>query len=426
MAIIAIVEAYPYATICGGDAVYLERLRDHLRSQGHSLASFVTDVSRGRTSPLLRLHHTPGTGQRWRVRRALPLGGGRYLALAPTLLLNAVRRMGGLHPIDDGPGEDEARWLVRQLRRLAPDVTILAFGACAFSDALTRSGFEVAALRGFLVETENRLGDGEQTTRPLPPRHDAELAPARFVAFNNKGDAEAYSARTGREAAVVGMSFPRRAGPAIDAGPTLLFVGAATACNQASLTWFLDQCWPTIIARVPDAQLRVVGKVAGMFGSGLPSGVRAIGPVADLANEYVSARLVIVPLVSGSNGVKTKVVEALSFGRPIVTTSLGTEPAYREQLGGGMTVADEPDAFAAAVITLLRDKAAGNRAAAAATALFDRLYSDQAAYGSIDRFVARMVHAARPELGSHMEAAPVSPVVAWLDGGIAPTKDVMG
>ena len=82
--------------------------------------------------------------------------------------------------------------------------------------------------------------------------------------------------------------------------------------------------------------------------------VRVTGYVsdADLAELYGKSRVAIVPLRFGA-GVKGKVVEALSYGLPLVTTQIGAQGI--PGLAGIVPVHDEPAHIAAAVKRLLMD-----------------------------------------------------------------------
>jgi glycosyltransferase involved in cell wall biosynthesis len=387
MASIAIVEAYPYATIRGGDAVYLDRLRHYLLSCGNDVTSLVTDTSRGRGNPFVRLHGRLPAGHRWQVRGAIRLAPGLYLSIGARFLGNVARRLARRKVADGDPTIAEGNWLLRQVVRTSPDVVILAFGACAFARSLRGTGSRIAALRGFLAEVELRLdGDGRPADDLVTARYD-ELASADFVAFNNKVDAASYNDATGRPASVVGMSFPRKASVRPASQPILLFVGAATSCNSESLQWFLDRCWNDVLDAVPEAQFRIVGSVAAVLPSPLPRNVVAAGVVDDLDAEYGAAQVVVAPLVSGSSGVKTKVVEGLSHGRALVTTSLGIEPDDRQRIESGLRVADDPASFTHDVVRLLTDAPMRAELEAGAIRLFDTLYSEESAYSSLKRFI---------------------------------------
>lgn len=411
MARVAIVEAYPYATVIGGDGVYIDRLRSYLLDRGHEVISIVTDTARGRANPILRFHGKESGAHSWLVRAAVRVGKRTYLSLLPAMILNAGRRLCGARPGDGDPQRAEQVWLAAALRRLDPDYVMLAFGACAFAESLSQGRAVIIALRGFLAEVEHRLVGARQANEALVAERDAELAAADLATFNNNADVLAYFERTGREAVCVGMGFPRRPLTSASGEPIVLFVGAATACNLESLRWFLDLCWPRILQDVPSARLHVVGSSGPVLPKPIPAGVVIIGEVDDLSDEYAKAHIVVAPLVSGSSGVKTKVVEALSYGRALVTTMLGIEAGDREHIAAGLVIADDAHDFAAAVTGLLTDPVRRMNMEVAAATLFDAHYSSDAAYAPLRAYMDwRSVGSAVEPASSMPLRSPLAPL----------------
>ena len=131
-----------------------------------------------------------------------------------------------------------------------------------------------------------------------------------------------------------------------------LFVGSYVDHNVVGLNWFLETVWPIILARDPDATLHVCGEVCksvtGQFGQ-----VRLLGRVENLDEEYGAAEVCLVPLHVGS-GLKIKLVQALSYGRVCVSTSVGVQ-GLPEIGQAGVSVADTATDFADAVHALLSD-----------------------------------------------------------------------
>jgi glycosyltransferase involved in cell wall biosynthesis len=86
-------------------------------------------------------------------------------------------------------------------------------------------------------------------------------------------------------------------------------------------------------------------------------GVAVFANVTDveLAAAYGRARVAVVPLRCGA-GVKLKTVEALRAGTPLVTTTVGAQGL--SGLSSVAAVQDDPAAFAAAVVALLRNDTA--------------------------------------------------------------------
>lgn len=98
--------------------------------------------------------------------------------------------------------------------------------------------------------------------------------------------------------------------------PYLLFVGGGFYANIDGVRWFARTVAPRISITV-----KVVGRgmeaLAGEF-TALPN-VELVGEVDDLAPWYVGAALVVAPILDGS-GMKTKVAEAMMFGKHVAGT----------------------------------------------------------------------------------------------------------
>ncbi|NJB86679.1 glycosyltransferase involved in cell wall biosynthesis [Lewinella marina] len=97
----------------------------------------------------------------------------------------------------------------------------------------------------------------------------------------------------------------------------LLFVGGAFYANVQAARWLA-----TAISQMPNVKLTVVGK--GFDGvSGLnKDNVSVYGFVDSLDPFYNSCDVVTNPIFSGS-GMKTKVAEAMYYGKPILSTEMG-------------------------------------------------------------------------------------------------------
>ena len=131
-----------------------------------------------------------------------------------------------------------------------------------------------------------------------------------------------------------------------------LFVGSNSQHNSCGLQWFLENVWLQIVQKVPHSSLHVCGSVCDSI-RGTFTNVRFLGRVKDLKPEYSAAEVCLVPLLAGS-GLKIKLVEAMSYGRACVSTSVGIQ-GLPEIVGKTVIQADSIDDFANAVQTLLTD-----------------------------------------------------------------------
>lgn len=139
--------------------------------------------------------------------------------------------------------------------------------------------------------------------------------------------------------------------------------------NEDGIEWFCDAVLPLIRRQVPDASLAIVGRNPTARIRSLASriaGVEVTGTVPDVRPYLERAGVLIVPLRIGG-GTRLKIYEGMAMARPTVSTTIGAEGlpvSHQDEL----LIADQPAAFADAVVSLLRDPVAaaalGDRAAA--------------------------------------------------------------
>lgn len=134
----------------------------------------------------------------------------------------------------------------------------------------------------------------------------------------------------------------------------VVLLGSNNRMNQHGLAWFVANVWPGVLASVPSARLLVYGPLSSTDACRGPQ-VEAEGFAPHVSTAYARARVVITPLLAGS-GLKIKTVEALAYGRAVVSTSVGAE-GLENAPRGAFVVADDPKDFAREVVSFLRDRA---------------------------------------------------------------------
>lgn len=139
----------------------------------------------------------------------------------------------------------------------------------------------------------------------------------------------------------------------------LLFVaGFAHPPNVDAARWLVNAIMPRVWEKHPDVRLSLVGSNPTVEVMGLQEErVEVTGFVedAELARRYAQARVAVVPLRFGA-GVKSKVVEALQQGVPLVTTSVGAQGLAG--VNAVCSLSDDEEGMASHLLALLEDDAA--------------------------------------------------------------------
>jgi polysaccharide biosynthesis protein PslH len=146
--------------------------------------------------------------------------------------------------------------------------------------------------------------------------------------------------------------FPRRKSD--PGGQVIGFFGNISwGANLDAAKWFVDHILPKVWEKWPSAQFRIIGPGSGQVASGRRDPRIVCRGPSHIPHAMEDAAIGVVPVISGT-GVRLKLLEMLSLGVPVVTTSLGA-------LGTGcvhgkqVLIADDADSFSAAVVSLLGD-----------------------------------------------------------------------
>ncbi|MBL8565386.1 MAG: glycosyltransferase [Hyphomicrobiaceae bacterium] len=169
--------------------------------------------------------------------------------------------------------------------------------------------------------------------------------------------------------------YQPRPGDARPDGRTIVFFGLLSYVpNIDGVIHFVERIWPRIAAAHPDARFKVIGgrPPQSLLALAGPR-IEFTGFVPDLRPHLAEAAAVVVPLRLGG-GTRLKIVEAAAMGKAIVSTTLGAE-GIEAVPGRDLFLADEPDAFADAVNSLLDDQALAARIGQSARALAVERYS---------------------------------------------------
>jgi glycosyltransferase involved in cell wall biosynthesis len=137
--------------------------------------------------------------------------------------------------------------------------------------------------------------------------------------------------------------------------------------NDDAMKYFIRSILPRIHAACPATVLTIVGRKPFPSLTALSREfpyVRVTGQVDDVRPYLERAAAYVIPLRIGG-GTRLKVFEAMAMEKPIVSTSIGVEGLPVVD-GKDTFIADEPGAFADAVVRLLNDRALARQVGEAA------------------------------------------------------------
>lgn len=177
-------------------------------------------------------------------------------------------------------------------------------------------------------------------------------------------------------------------GPA-DAAPILTLTGnLGYFPTREGLGWFLRSVWPLLRARRPDLRLEVAGSRPGrpLRRALERAGAHLSEGPADLAPFLARATVALAPMRGGA-GQPMKVVEAWAAGVPVVATSWAAAGTTAEP-GEDLLVAEAPEAWCRAVLSLVDDPERRSRVAASARERLRRDYSIEAVRRRLEEAVA--------------------------------------
>jgi glycosyltransferase involved in cell wall biosynthesis len=158
----------------------------------------------------------------------------------------------------------------------------------------------------------------------------------------------------------------------------------ATQSLNGSMNWYpsysagvrlLTRLWPEIRRRVPEARLRIVGWSArSALAAHLDTpGVEVLEDVPETRPYFEQTSVMLYAPARGS-GMKIKVMEAMAFGVPVVTTSEGIEGLPAED-GVHAGVAEDDAGLIDRAVALLRDRDLQESRRRAARAMLERCCS---------------------------------------------------
>lgn len=138
--------------------------------------------------------------------------------------------------------------------------------------------------------------------------------------------------------------------PYVSDSKKVLFIGSTYVINVDGVMNFIKMVLPKLKEVCPEAEVLFGGSICKMIPDS--DEYKKLGWVDSLDEVYKDARVVINPVRHGA-GLNIKMVEALSFAKPVVSAVKGMRGlSWKEQV---CIATDDPEEFACAVRDIIRD-----------------------------------------------------------------------
>lgn len=368
--VIAIVSKQRINGATNGSSTYLLEIARTLAQTGHRIELLQPSPTIAGRTPYIRLRPEMRVFDAIKVRGAVRIGDvllfanpGVWKDFVTGAARLALRKLG----IHTSWTRDQPRpyavatpWLDADMAFLArhvpasPRAIIADYVFCTPAFASVAPGTPSATVMHDLFSS--REGKGQDSVALLSPEDEAAMLARADAIFAIQAREQAFVAQEVPQAnaLLVPMPVHPEDAPAAGEDDRVLFVGSNTAPNSVGLKWFLEEVWPSVLARRPQCRLDVAGSVGRAFAGLAYPNVCLLGIVDDLTPLYEHAGVVISPLTFGS-GLKIKLVEGLAKGKAMVVTST-TLQGVEAQCEGSVVSTDDSTIFARELVRLAGDR----------------------------------------------------------------------
>ncbi|MBU4259982.1 MAG: TIGR03087 family PEP-CTERM/XrtA system glycosyltransferase [Proteobacteria bacterium] len=184
---------------------------------------------------------------------------------------------------------------------------------------------------------------------------------------------------------------------------TLIFTGAMDYyANIDGVKWFCEKILPIVKDRYPKIQFYIVGSNPNAEIQKLGDNNKSInitGFVEDIRPYYNNADICVIPLRI-ARGIQNKVLEAMSMGKAVVTTSTAVQ-SIKATSGVHLLVEDDSDKFAEAVSMLLENHSLRNYLGTNARQFVKSNYNWQKNMKKFDKLICDLKFSATNDTNEH-------------------------
>jgi len=128
----------------------------------------------------------------------------------------------------------------------------------------------------------------------------------------------------------------------------LIFVGSDNPFNILSINWFVEKVLPLLPKEI---KICIIGRICKHVPD--HDNIEKVFFADDLETYYHASKIAICPMLKGT-GIKIKVVEAMSYGLPVIGTEKAVD-GFSDKKNNGCLVSDDEKEFADIIKSLLNN-----------------------------------------------------------------------
>lgn len=169
-------------------------------------------------------------------------------------------------------------------------------------------------------------------------------------------DASWVNKNSGQNVLTLPMGIDVIEKPMLSSGSHFFHIGSMEwKPNIQGCQYLVENIWPKVLAKSPDIHLHLAGKAMdNSFNHWRTDNVHLHGEVPDAKAFMQEYNCMIIPLKSAS-GLRIKALEAMSLGKPIISTSLGMS-GISIQKGKNCLIADSEEEMVQHIVKIASDQ----------------------------------------------------------------------
>jgi len=176
-------------------------------------------------------------------------------------------------------------------------------------------------------------------------------------------------------------------------GRILFLGGLQHTPNLDAIKWFINEIYPTVKEKLNNqVQFDILGSHIPEEIQELHDGdfifVRGFIEQTELGNYFTDAHLLVAPIRFGA-GFKGKIATSMSFGLPVVTTTVGVE-GMRLLPGNNILIGDDKESFAQSIVDLITNETLWNTISTQALSYAQTHWSGEAVKGVLIEDMKRL------------------------------------